>query len=202
MKENFQHYYTDQTEPPQVIKAATLILKNGHSYSFKSPEGVFAFGKIDRASMLLIENCLLEGQESLLDLGCGYGPVGITLKREFPDLKLFMSDVNTRAVTFSKINARDQNVEADIRKGELYSPWDGMAFDSILSNPPIAAGKAVWQRLITEAPKMLTGNGTLQIVAYHNKGGSRLEGIMKETFGNVITRTKSGGIRVYVSRKV
>jgi len=113
-----------------------------------------------------------------------------------------MSDVNTRAVTFSKINARDHNVEADIRKGELYSPWEGMVFDSILSNPPIAAGKAVWQRLIIEAPKMLTENGTLQIVAYHNKGGSRLEGIMKETFGNAITTTKSGGIRVYVSRKV
>ncbi|HDP78692.1 MAG TPA: class I SAM-dependent methyltransferase [Mesotoga infera] len=202
MKETFQHYFTDQTEPPQIIKAASLKLKNGHSYSFKSPEGVFAFGKIDRASLLLIENCLIEGWESLLDLGCGYGPVGITLKREYPDLKLFMSDVNSRAVTFSKINARDHNVEADIRKGELYSPWEGMMFDSILSNPPIAAGKAVWQRLITEAPAMLTEKGSLQIVAYHNKGGSRLEGIMKETFGNVVTKTKSGGIRVYVSRKV
>jgi len=50
MKENFQHYYTDQTGPPQIIKAASLILKNGNSYSFKSPEGVFAFGKVDRAS--------------------------------------------------------------------------------------------------------------------------------------------------------
>ncbi|KUK78168.1 MAG: 16S RNA methylase RsmC, partial [Mesotoga prima] len=86
--------------------------------------------------------------------------------------------------------------------GDLYDPWEGFRFDSILSNPPMAAGKAVWEKLICEAPKFLTENGRLQIVAYHNKGGSRLEGIMKTTFGNVITTTKSGGIRVYVSRKL
>jgi 16S rRNA G1207 methylase RsmC len=90
----------------------------------------------------------LDGQENLLDLGCGYGPIGITLKLENPDLKLFMSDTNTRAVTFSKINARDFNLLADIRKGDLYDPWEGFRFDSILSNPPMAAGKAVWEKLI------------------------------------------------------
>ena len=202
MRGDFRHYYTDQTEAPERVKTATFRLKNGHSYSFKSPDGVFAFGKADRASLMLIENCVLDGQENLLDLGCGYGPIGITLKLENPDLKLFMSDTNTRAVTFSKINARDFNLLADIRKGDLYDPWEGFRFDSILSNPPMAAGKAVWEKLICEAPKFLTENGRLQIVAYHNKGGSRLEGIMKTTFGNVITTTKSGGIRVYVSRKL
>ena len=202
MKEDFQHYYTDQTEPPKSIRSVYLRLRNGHSYTFRSPEGVFAFGKADRASLLLIENCILEGQESILDLGCGYGAVGITLKLEHPDLKLHMSDVNTRALTFSKINARDHNILADIRKGDLFSPWEGTSFDSILSNPPIAAGKAVWQRMITEAPEFLNEGGSLQIVAYHNKGGSRLEAIMRETFGNVITATKSGGVRVYVSRKL
>ncbi|PIJ62545.1 class I SAM-dependent methyltransferase [Mesotoga sp. H07.pep.5.3] len=202
MKEDFQHYYTDQTEPPKSIRPVYLRLRNGHSYTFRSPEGVFAFGKADRASLLLIENCILEGQESILDLGCGYGVVGITLKLEQPDLNLHMSDVNTRALTFSKINARDHNILADIRKGDLFSPWEGTSFDSILSNPPIAAGKAVWQRMIREAPEFLNEGGSLQIVAYHNKGGSRLEGIMRETFGNVITTTKSGGVRVYVSRKL
>lgn len=202
MKEHFQHYYTDQTEPPKNIRSVSIRLRNGHSYIFKSPEGVFAFGKADRASLLLIENCVLEGKESILDLGCGYGAIGITLKLERPDLELYMSDVNTRAVTFSKINARDHNLVADIRKGDLFTPWEGTTFDSILSNPPIAAGRIVWQRMISEAPEFLNEGGSLQIVAYHNKGGSRLEGIMRETFGNVITTTKSGGVRVYVSRKL
>lgn len=201
MKEDFQHYYTDQQTAPKKLKSVRLKLKNGKSYVFKSPEGVFSFGKLDRATLLLIENSRIKSGDKVLDMGSGFGMVGITLKCENPEISLFMSDINTRAVTFSKINARDHNVVGDIRKGDLYEPWLDHRFDVILSNPPMAAGKAVWEKLILQAPLYLEENGSLQIVAYHNKGGSRIEGIMKRVFGNVTTAIKSGGIRVYVSKK-
>lgn len=201
MKKGFEHYFTDQKLPPRTVKTVRFDLKNGHQYVFKSPEGVFAYGKVDRASAILVENCVVFAGNRVLDIGSGFGMVGITLKREYLDIFLFMSDVNTRAVTFSKINARDNNVQADVRKGDLYEPWKDMEFDVILSNPPMAAGKSVWERIVLEAPTHLALGGSLQIVAFHNKGGSRIEGIMKQVFGNCTTLVKSGGIRVYLSRK-
>jgi 16S rRNA G1207 methylase RsmC len=88
-----------------------------------------------------------------------------------------------------------------VRKGDLYEPWKDMEFDVILSNPPMAAGKSVWEKIVLEAPTYLALGGSLQVVAFHNKGGSRIEGIMRQVFGNCTALVKSGGIRVYLSRK-
>ena len=199
MKDNFEHYYTPEPTSPYTIKEAVLSLRNGNSYRFKTPSGVFSFGSIDKASKLLIENAVLKGNERILDLGCGYGCIGITLKKEFPDITLFMSEVNSRAYTFSKINARDNNIEATIELGSVFEPWESTFFDTIVCNPPMAAGKLVWERMLRESQNHLNHNGSLQIVAFHNKGGRRIEGIMKEIFGNANPVVKSGGIRVYVS---
>lgn len=201
MNENFEHYYTPEPKSPYTIKEVYLKLKNGHVYKFKTPSGVFSYGAIDKASRLLMENAVLEGSEKVLDLGCGYGCIGITLKKEFPDLTLCMSEVNSRAHTFAKINARDNNVEATIKLGSVFEPWGDELFDTIVCNPPIAAGKIVWERMIRESVDHLAPGGKLQIVAFHNKGGKRLQGIMKDVFGNANPVVKSGGIRVYVSVK-
>ena len=114
MKEGFEHYYTDQKQPPRTIKTVKFDLKNGHQYIFKSPEGVFAYGKVDRASTILVENCVVSAQDRVLDIGSGFGWSELPLKREYP---IYLSERrNTRAVTFSKTNARDKNVQADVRK--------------------------------------------------------------------------------------
>lgn len=176
-----------------------MTLNDGTKLIFVTASGVFSFSRIDRASQLLIENCELNPKGSLLDMGCGCGLVGITLKRKYPDIELYMSDINERACTLSKINARDNNIEADIRNGNLFEPWNDKKFDSIVLNPPFAAGKNIWEKMITEAPLHLKKEGRLNVVAYHNKGGSRIERLMCEIFTNVRTLVKSGGIRVYVS---
>ena len=74
-------------------------------------------------------------------------------------------------------------------------------FDTILLNPPQKAGKDVCFRMIEEAPNHLKEDGTLQIVATHNKGGKTLAKKMEEVFGNVDSIVKKGGVRVYLSRK-
>jgi len=196
LSEKFEHYYTESPTSELKVRDVQLKLSNGHIYKFKSPSGVFGYGKTDRASKILIEKCRLHGK-SILDLGCGYGMIGITLKKEFPYLNLFMSDINQRAIEFSKINSKNNNLAPEIRHGYLYEPWLGMKFDNILCNPPIAAGKKVWMEIIEKSPEFLEKDGVIQLVAFHNKGGSRILEYMKKHFNSVKTFEKSGGVRIY-----
>ncbi len=198
MNEKFEHYYSIEPSSKLKVRYLKLKLKNGHEYVFKSASGVYAFRRIDKASKILIEHAVIDGKR-ILDLGCGYGVVGITLKKEFPDLEVFMSDINKRAVEFAKINAKDNNVEVEIRWGDTYEPWQDMRFDTILLNPPVTAGKRVWMKMISEAPEHLKEGGSLQVVAFHNKGGSRIKEYMKKIFRNVEDVWKEGGIRIYRS---
>jgi 16S rRNA G1207 methylase RsmC len=200
MSEKFEHYYTVEPTSKLKVREARLVLKNGHEYIFKTPSGVYSYGKIDKATQVLLENLKVHGKK-VLDLGCGYGVIGIVLKKEYPDLEVYMSDINKRAVEFAKINAKNHNVEVDIRWGNLYEPWEGMKFDMIVSNPPIVAGKKVWMEIVRKAPEFLEEGGSLQVVAYHNKGGRRIRDFMEEIFGNVEELCKTGGIRVYRSVK-
>jgi len=200
MSSHFEHYYTPSPKSELRKSEAKLLLRNGHEYQFITPSGVFSFGHVDRASRILIEYAKIHGK-SLLDIGCGYGVVGITLAKENPLIDLSMSDVNSRAVEFTKINAKNHNIQPNIAIGYLYTPWNKQRFDMILSNPPMAAGKEVWMELISKAHEHLNPGGSIQIVAFHNKGGERLMNYLRSVMGNVRTLVKSGGIRVYFSCK-
>lgn len=195
---NFEHYYSVEPSSNLKVRILKLKLKNGHEYTFKSASGVYAFRRIDKASKILIEHAIIDGRR-VLDLGCGYGVIGITLKKENPDIEVFMSDINKRAVEFAKINAKDNNVEVEVRWGDAYEPWKDEKFDTILLNPPLTAGKRTWMKMIEQSREHLEEGGSLQVVAYHNKGGSRIKEFMKEVFGNVEDIWKEGGIRVYRS---
>ncbi len=197
-----EHYYTPSPQSILTVREVGLKLPNGRVYRFKSPSGVFSYGRVDRASRVLINNAVLPQDGSLLDLGTGYGCIGIVICKEHEALSLHMSDINERAVRFSAMNARDHNLEADVRLGNLFEPWTNMSFDVIVSNPPIAAGRAVLTELVNRAFTSLNDGGYLELVAYHNKGGSRLEELMRLVFGNALAVVKTGGIRVYVSRKL
>ncbi|MDN5337191.1 MAG: rRNA (guanine1207-N2)-methyltransferase [Thermotogaceae bacterium] len=195
-----EHYFIEKPKSPLKVANVELILKNGHKYVFKTPSGVFSFKRIDKATKILIENCIIHGKD-VLDIGCGYGVIGITLKLENPDINIYMSDINKRAVEFAKINAKNNNIVAEIRQSDLYNCWKEYKFDVIISNPPIVAGKRIWQKLIEGAYEHLKPGGSLQLVAYHNKGGKSISKYMEDVFGNVDYLAKEGGIRVYISKR-
>jgi 16S rRNA (guanine1207-N2)-methyltransferase len=196
-----EHYYTEQ--PTSEIKEKNFTAEiNGVELSFTSVSGVFSHeSKVDRASELLIETFSPTGK-SVLDLGCGYGAVGLFIKARYQGQIVCLSDINERAVDYSRRNASKNRLEVKAVKSDLYSEFEGTAFDDIVTNPPIAAGKTLLIQLINEAYDHLNPKGALWLVAFHNKGGSTLKGIMKNRFGNVEDMEKSGGIRVYKSIRI
>ena len=196
-----EHYYTQKPTSDIKERVFQQSVRNAE-LSLTSVSGVFSFeAKVDRASLLLIENFKPSGK-TILDLGCGYGAVGLFIKALYKDQIVCLSDINERAVDYSMINAAKNHLEIKAVKSDLFSALEGITFDDIVTNPPLAAGKKLITRLIDETCDHLNPNGALWLVAFHNKGGSTLKEIMKSRFGNVEDVEKSGGIRVYKSIRV
>jgi 16S rRNA G1207 methylase RsmC len=193
-----EHYFTEK--PTSEIKERSFKHKiKNIELSLTSVSGVFAFeNKVDKASELLIEAFRPSGR-SVLDLGCGYGAVGLFIKAAYRDRLVCLSDINERAIEYAMLNAANNNLEIKVVKSDLFSAFDGITFDDIVTNPPFAAGKKLLASLIDQAYDHLNRNGALWMVAYHNKGGSSLKAMMQERFSNAEDVEKSGGIRVYKS---
>lgn len=195
-----EHYFSQKPTSDIVEKIFEMKIK-GVKIKFTSVSGVFSFGKPDRASLVLIKN-FPNFSGDILDLGCGYGLIGVTLKVTRPELNVFMSDINERAIRYAKINAKDNNADVTILKGDGFVPWENRLFDVVVFNPPISAGKKIWMDLISQTYDHLKNGGALVCVGFHNKAGKTVERGMKGIFGNVLTLAKSGGVRVYMSRRI
>jgi len=195
-----EHYYTPNPTS-EVVEKQMLFPIGDHSLSFVSVSGVFGFSHyVDKASQMLIHAFHPTGNECL-DLGCGFGAVGLSAKLRFPAVNVTLSDINTRAVDYARKNAVLNNLAVNIITSDLFAAFPEMKFTDILSNPPIAMGKPFLVRLIQESYEHLADGGAFWLVAFHNKGGSTLKKIMAECFGNAEDVEKGGGIRVYKSIK-
>ena len=118
----------------------------------------------------------------ILDLGCSYGPVGITMAKIFPDAGITMTDINTRAIQLAKMNIKLNHVaNAEVIFSDLYKSIEGK-FNTIIVNPPQKAGKETCFEIIEKSIGYLEPNGSLQLVARHNKGGKGLEKKMNLVF--------------------
>lgn len=196
-----EHYFTNNPTSKIVTKSFTYTIK-GKTLSFTSVSGVFSFEyKIDRASEILIKNFLPTGNK-VLDIGCGYGPIGIFIKTLFPEQNVVMTDINTRALEYARKNAQTNNVNVEIIESDMFNNNCIGYFDDIVSNPPFAAGKNVLKTLVEGSYQHLAIGGNLWLVAHHNKGGSWLKSYMEDIFANCIDVVKTGGIRVYKSTKM
>ena len=195
-----EHYFTKI--PRSTLKKSIIrCTVAGISVLLHSGSGVFSKDKLDTGTAVLLEHMVLPKTGQVLDLGCGIGIVGIVVKRKAQDLEVFMSDINERAVQLAKKNAKENRVDAEVRSGDGFAPWEGEKFDCILLNPPQHAGKDTCFQLIEGASKHLTHKGTFQLVARRKKGGASLAKHMEDIFGNVEEIGKKSGFGVWVSRK-
>ena len=195
-----EHYYSEkQSSPLREEEINVHVL--GKKYPFFTAGGLFSREHLDIATRLLIEKCDLEGAKSVLDLGSGWGVVVTVLGSQNPDIEWYASDINERAVRYTRKNTAKNKVEAEVKKSNILEQWDDMSFDVILTNPPYAAGRAVCYSFIEESFAHLNKNGSLQLVARHQKGGKMLAKKMEETFGNVESIAIKSGFRIYKSVK-
>ena len=158
------------------------------SFTFISDDGVFSKDELGKAKKLcdeynfskdeldggtrilletILENTL---QTKVLDMGCGYGPVGVLLKTFQPHIEVTMLDVNERAVNLSKLNVQRHNMDHRVLCSDVYSAVENEMFDEIITNPPIRAGKVVIYKIFREAYMHLNEGGRLWVVIHKEKG--------------------------------
>jgi len=195
---NMTYYFSKFQESEIKLRKIKANLR-GIGFEFYSGSGVFSKDKIDKGTELLINSCILTHGWKVLDFGCGYGAIGISIAKFFPDTNVLMADINKRAVKLAKMNVKMNNIgNAHLTSSDLFQTIN-QRFNTIIVNPPQKAGKDVCFKIIEEAKNHLEPNGLLQLVARHNKGGKTLELKMKEVYGNVKEIAKKAGYRVYVS---
>ncbi|MEM3703603.1 MAG: methyltransferase [Candidatus Bathyarchaeia archaeon] len=195
------HYFVSQPKSRQKFGVISTYLR-GKPFKFITASGVFSKKRIDLGTRLLIESMVLPEKGLVLDVGCGYGAVGIAAAVFNPNLHVVMVDVNERAVRLSRQNIKINNLyNAEVRRGHLYKPVEGMTFNCILSNPPVSAGIATVKALITDAPKYMMEKATFQMVVRSKIGGKRLRLIFEEAFGNFAVLARKSGYRVLIAEK-
>jgi 16S rRNA G1207 methylase RsmC len=197
-----EHYFTSKPKSKPEIKLIRAYLR-GRYFQFLTSSGVFSKKRVDLGTKVLVNHMILPEKGYVLDIGCGYGVIGIVAAALNPNLHVVMVDVNRRAVKLAKRNIRINGVSnIEVRCGNLYEPVRDMVFDCILSNPPISAGLATVKAIIIEAPKYMRCGATLQMVVKSKIGGERLRQIFEETFGNSEILARESGYRIIMAKKM
>ncbi|RLG90433.1 hypothetical protein DRO34_05650 [Candidatus Bathyarchaeota archaeon] len=197
-KKETEHYFAAKPTSKPRLRVIHAYLR-GRYFEFLTASGVFSRNRIDLGTRLLIESMVLPDEGTILDLGCGYGPVGIVAATTKPKLQVYMTDVNERAVWLAKKNVRKNQLKnVKVKRGFLYTPVENMKFDAILTNPPVSAGVKTVNQIIAGAPAHLKSGGTFQIVVRSKIAGKRFTSMLEENFSNVQILARKSGYRVFI----
>ncbi|QQK74326.1 class I SAM-dependent methyltransferase [Salicibibacter cibarius] len=189
-----QHYYSRHPESSSEERSFTIEVK-GRSFSFVADHGVFSKEGLDFGSRFLIESFTdpdISGP--LLDMGCGYGPIGIVLAA-FSERRVVMSDVNERAVALARQNVtRNDANRVEVVSGDRFSGvGNEERFSAIVMNPPIRAGKATVHAIYSEAYDYLLPGGALWVVIRKKQGAPTTKRKLQELYREVVEVKKAKG---------
>lgn len=196
------HYFTDNRHLPENRKEISFRFWC-ITYSFISDNGVFSKDNIDFGTRVFLDTLLKREEmgDHILDVGCGYGPIGIIVKKTYPDKTVEMVDVNPRAVLLAKENAQKNNVDVYVHESNIYEQVKGKDYTDILTNPPIRAGKSVIYKIFEEAYEHLCVNGTLWVVIRKQQGANSAVKKINEIFGNCEIVNKEKGYFILKAKK-
>ncbi len=197
------HYF--QEDPNLASKERRLALDiDGKHLEFISDNGVFSKDKIDEGTMAFLKVLIpLRLSGKILDLGCGYGPIGLTIAITSPDARVDLADINSRAVALCDRNAKNLGLSQRVTclQSDIYEKIEG-PYDSIVVNPPIRAGKIVTYAMYEGAKQNLIDGGSLFIVIRKAQGAESAARYIESLFGNVKLLKKHKGYHIYQAVKM
>lgn len=198
--ESTQHYYTARPDVAHDIGHISYTFA-GKTLQFQTDAGVFSKHRVDYGSDLLIRSVPpLNGQ--VLDMGCGYGAIGLSLAAANTQASFTLVDINQRACALAKQNQhRNQIQNAKVLQGDGFHAVQGQHFDTVLINPPIRAGKQVVYQLFNDAHSSLLSGGTLYVVIQKKQGAPSAKKYLTELFGHCDTIQRGAGFWVLAAQK-
>ncbi|GEN55194.1 16S RNA G1207 methylase RsmC [Halobacillus faecis] len=197
-----EHYYSKKTTTGSEEKTWHFELL-GHVFTFTTDHAVFSKKEVDFGSRLLIETFQEpDVHGDILDLGCGYGPIGLSLAKAYAGRHVFMVDVNERALGLAEKNAaRNEVVNVTIQESDRLQGLEDQRFAAILTNPPIRAGKQVVHKMFEEAKEALLAEGELWVVIQKKQGAPSAKKKLEELFGNAEVMVKQKGYYILKAKK-
>ena len=190
-------YYAENPDAAHDIHELRVELL-GQKMTFLTDAGVFSKKMVDFGSQLLLKCLEVNQGETVLDVGCGYGPLGLSLAKAY-GVQATMVDINNRALDLARQNAERNKVEVTIFQSNIYEQVEGK-FDHVISNPPIRAGKQVVHEIIEKSREFLKDGGDLTIVIQKKQGAPSAKSKMEDVFGNCEIVKKDKGY--YILRSV
>lgn len=189
-----EHYYSRTQKVESEPKYWDFTLRN-QLFRFKTDNGVFSKKEVDFGSRLLIEAFELPNVEGpVLDVGCGYGPIGLSIAKNYPERTVHMIDVNERAIELAKENAEQNAVKnIDVYESDTLNNVKELNFSAILTNPPIRAGKKTVHDIFEQSHAHLVTRGELWVVIQKKQGAPSTIEKLKQLFTTVETVDKSKG---------
>ena len=190
------HYFT--ADPASEADRRPLSLRlAGRPVTVEVARGVFSPGGLDKGTAVLLDEVAPPpATGTFLDLGCGWGPVALTLGLLAPEATVYALDVNERALDLCGRNAATLGLDG-VRPVTADRVPEGLRFDRIWSNPPIRVGKAVLHELLATWLPRLAPDGVASLVVQKNLGSDSLQRWVTDELGMPCTRTASSkGFRV------
>ncbi|WP_110113965.1 class I SAM-dependent methyltransferase [Bacillus sp. CGMCC 1.16541] len=198
-----EHYYSNTPSVNSDRQTFSFTLRN-QTFSFTSDQGVFSKKEVDFGSRVLIEAFQFPQVEGpILDVGCGYGPIGLSIAKSDQSRRVHMVDVNERALELAKLNATQNKVDnVEIYKSFCFDNVEEKQFASILTNPPIRAGKKVVHEILEGAARHLVENGELWVVIQKKQGAPSAIDKLETLFGEVEVVEKKKGYYIIFAKNV
>ncbi len=192
------HYFTSENDRPEARKRQFRCVVAGKEYRFTTGAGVFSKQGLDFGSRLLLETILPTPRGRALDLGCGYGPIGIILADRWKN-ETVMADINKNALALARQNAETNKVRPQIIESDGFAGIDG-EFALIVTNPPIRAGKKTYYSWFEQAKARLLPEGELIFVIRKDQGALSALAFCRGIFPEVATIGRKSGYFVISCR--
>ena len=186
-----EHYFTNNSHLKSEIRTISYENK-GVVFTFFSDLGVFSKDKIDYGSRVLVETIIQQGKKynNILDVGCGYGFIGIVLGK-LNEASVVFTDVNKRALHLSERNIKENKIKGEIVLSNAYENITE-TYDLIVTNPPIRAGKEVVLNIIRDARKHLKEDGELWFVIRKDQGVKSIIKCVEDIYKTEVVKKDKG----------